>query len=79
MLGVLCARPKPWILASLSFVHGAAAHHHWPVQRTDSFHRLRGRRRASSAPTFQRLPARELHRRRRVHMARDPALRCRPP
>ena len=28
MLGVLCARPKPWILATLSFVHAAAAHHH---------------------------------------------------
>ncbi|KAF5470071.1 hypothetical protein F2P56_010616 [Juglans regia] len=30
MLGVLCARPKPWILTSLSssFVHGSAAHHH---------------------------------------------------
>ncbi|XP_059456061.1 uncharacterized protein LOC132186215 [Corylus avellana] len=32
MLGVLCARPKPWILSSLSysssFVHGSAAHHH---------------------------------------------------
>ncbi|KAI9124442.1 hypothetical protein K1719_004364 [Acacia pycnantha] len=30
MLGVLCsARPKPWILSSLSsFLHGSAAHHH---------------------------------------------------
>ncbi|KAH7537001.1 uncharacterized protein LOC107413195 [Ziziphus jujuba] len=29
MLGVLCARPKPWILTSLSsFVHGSAGHHH---------------------------------------------------
>ncbi|KAJ7974953.1 OTU domain-containing protein [Quillaja saponaria] len=29
MLGVLCARPKPWILSSLtSFFHGSAAHHH---------------------------------------------------
>lgn len=29
MLGVLCARPKPWILVSLSnFIHGSAAHHH---------------------------------------------------
>ncbi|XP_059628411.1 uncharacterized protein LOC132271142 [Cornus florida] len=28
MLGVLCARPKPWILTSLSFfAHGSAAHH----------------------------------------------------
>ncbi|KAA8539189.1 hypothetical protein F0562_025881 [Nyssa sinensis] len=27
MLGVLCARPKPWILTSLSFFHGSAAHH----------------------------------------------------
>uniref|UniRef100_A0A5B6ZLY5 Ubiquitin thioesterase OTU n=1 Tax=Davidia involucrata TaxID=16924 RepID=A0A5B6ZLY5_DAVIN len=27
MLGVLCARPKPWILASLSYFHGSAAHH----------------------------------------------------
>ncbi|XP_057979529.1 uncharacterized protein LOC131165606 [Malania oleifera] len=26
MLGVLCARPKPWIVAALSFVHGGAAH-----------------------------------------------------
>ncbi|KAL6328416.1 hypothetical protein AAG906_034560 [Vitis piasezkii] len=28
MLGVLCARHKPWILATLSFVHGSATHHH---------------------------------------------------
>ncbi|CAK9141203.1 unnamed protein product [Ilex paraguariensis] len=27
MLGVLCARPKPWLLTSLSFSHGSAAHH----------------------------------------------------
>ncbi|KAA8534510.1 hypothetical protein F0562_032027 [Nyssa sinensis] len=27
MLGVLCARPKPWILASLSYFHALAAHH----------------------------------------------------
>ncbi|PKI63709.1 hypothetical protein CRG98_015899 [Punica granatum] len=28
MLGVLCARPKPWILSSAFFLHGSAAHHH---------------------------------------------------
>ncbi|XP_021902103.1 OTU domain-containing protein 6B-like [Carica papaya] len=29
MLGILCARPKPWILNSLSLItHGSAAHHH---------------------------------------------------
>ncbi|XP_050282038.1 uncharacterized protein LOC126722921 [Quercus robur] len=36
MLGVLCARPKPWILTSLSyhsFFHGSAAHHHQNPRR----------------------------------------------
>lgn len=28
MLGVLCARPKPWIFSSAFFLHGSAAHHH---------------------------------------------------
>uniref|UniRef100_A0A5B7BSM8 Ubiquitin thioesterase OTU n=2 Tax=Davidia involucrata TaxID=16924 RepID=A0A5B7BSM8_DAVIN len=28
MLGVLCARPKPWIITSLSYFRGSAAAHH---------------------------------------------------
>lgn len=29
MLGVLCARPKPWIFSSIyTFAHGSAAHHY---------------------------------------------------
>lgn len=48
MLGVLCARPKPWILTSLSyhsFFHGSAAHHHQNPKRFNnggvSFNRRR--------------------------------------
>ncbi|XAR52286.1 hypothetical protein NMG60_11020265 [Bertholletia excelsa] len=32
MLGVLCARPKPWIIASLTaLIHGSAVSHHYRV------------------------------------------------
>lgn len=56
MLGVLCARPKPWILSSLSssFVHGSAAHHHGrpeqsPIHFIGFGCEARERRRHSSA------------------------------
>lgn len=57
MLGVLCARPKSWILTSLSsFVHGSAGHHHHhqsrPIQYANfagGYRRLTPARHHSSA------------------------------
>lgn len=58
MLGVLCARPKPWILSSItSFLHTSASHHHRRLlpesPRFPDEPLLRQRRHHSSACTLR--------------------------